>query len=124
MVEQVIYTDQTALAVAEQEDGFPWLPAFDHIKINCERVSEIFKSFDPLTPAVRFAMTKVVQSINSIPKGDEVVDHIHLAAAIFANTMDNQQNSIRIPIREPSLIVNVGILYSFEVSFDMVHGAS
>ena len=41
VVEQIGAGDQPAHAVAEDEDGFPRLPAFDHLVIGRQRVGVI-----------------------------------------------------------------------------------
>src|SRR5450759_2227002 len=110
--------------MAEQEDRLTCLPAFEHVVINRERVGVIFKALNEFAHTLRLAMANMVKPIDGISKRDEVVDHVHVAPAMFTESGNDKQHGLYVPFGKPSLIIDVGIPHALEIAFDMIHEAS
>jgi len=69
-------------------------------------------------------MAHVVKPVDGIAERDKVVDHVHVAAAVFAKPVDDEQHGIDVPSRKPGLMIDVGIPHAFEIAFYMIHRIS
>jgi hypothetical protein len=66
-------------------------------------------------------MADMIEPIHGISKRDEVVDHVHVTAAVFAKAMDDQQYGFAVPFRNPGLIIHLGVPYTPKIAFYMIH---
>src|SRR5512136_252885 len=69
-------------------------------------------------------MAHMVKPVHGIAERDEVVDHVHVAAAVFAKPVDDEQHGFDVPSRKPGLMIDVGIPHALEIAFSMLHRIS
>ena len=78
--------------MAEQEDGLARLPAFDPVVVHRKRIGVIFEALDYSARAPGFTVADMVEPVNGNPLRDEAADHVHVAPAVFAQPVDDEQH--------------------------------
>jgi len=87
MIEQEGGGDQRSHAVSHQEDRLVRLPQADHRKVPAEHIGEISKALHINPPAIRPGVPEVIDGVNGVTVGYEVIDHIHVPAAVFGQSV-------------------------------------
>src|SRR5258707_9730129 len=122
MLQQIVGADQSAQAVADQEDALAGLPALNPVEVALEGLSVIAEALDVLALALRLAVAVVVESVNAVAAGHEMIDHVAVAPAVFAQAMHQQQHSFGVAVREPVLVVDAAAARAAECAVLVLHG--
>jgi hypothetical protein len=56
--------------------------------------------------------------------GSRAAIHVHVATAVLAEAMDDQQHGFDVSFRNPVLIIDFRIPDAFEVAFYVIHSTS
>src|SRR5437763_277316 len=69
-------------------------------------------------------MADMVKPVDGVAERDEVVDHVHVAPAVFAKPVDDEQHGFDVPFRKPGFIIDLGIPNAFEIALFTIHRIS
>jgi len=110
--------------VPDQEDRFAGLLGAHFVEVAFDRVGELLEAGHEDAVAFGFAVAVVVKAVDGVAFGHEMVDDVHVAAAVFGQAVEDQQHGFGVAIGQPGLLVGVCVVCAVEESFFVFHGGS
>jgi len=84
-------------------------------------LADLGESVDVPSLASGAAASPEVEGVDGVSPGDEPVDHVSVAAAVFAKAVPDDQHRLGLTFWPPALIVKFETSESCERSFGVVH---